>query len=116
MSEQKHIPGKPAVPNEEDIINYLNKDMADGEQHDFEKAASEDAFMHDAIEGLESLNSKTDLSVLAKQLRADLKKQVEKKTKRKEKRKYKEPAWIYFAVILVLLLLIAAFLVMREFK
>lgn len=116
MSEHKHIPGQPAIPPEEEILNYLNKNMADAEQHDFERATSEDDFMNDAIEGLETLNAKTNLPLLAHQLNADFKKQLRKKNKRKEKRKYKDQVWIYFALILVVVLILAAFIVMRQFK
>lgn len=116
MSDNKHIPGQPAVPPEENILKYLKKDMADDQQHEFERAASEDQFMNDALEGLESFDpKKTDLYHLAHQLNADFKKQLDKKNKRKLKRKYKEQPWIYFAVILVVLLIIAAFIVMRQF-
>lgn len=117
MIDPKHIPGQPSTPREEDILNYLNKNMGDAKQHDFERAASEDEFMNDAMDGLESLNAKkTDLSLLAHQLNADFKKQLDKKNKRKVKRKYKEQPWVYYAVILVLLLLVIAFVVMSKFR
>jgi hypothetical protein len=115
MSDKKHIPGKHAVPPEDKILSYLKKNMPDEEQHDFEKNTSEDEFMNDAMEGLESLHPQTNISHVARQLNADLKSQLNKKKKRKEKRKYKEQPWVYFAVILVLLLLLAAFIVMKQF-
>ena len=117
MSDNKHIPGQPAIPPEDVILDYLKKDMPDAQQHEFERAASEDEFMNDALEGLESLNAKkTNLSLLAHQLNSDFTKKLEKKKRRKEKKKYKEQPWIYFAVILVVLLIIAAFIVMRQFN
>lgn len=115
MSDQKHIPGQPSTPQQEDILNYLNNNMGNAQQHDFERASSEDEFMNDAMEGLESLKAgKTDLSLIAHQLNADFKKQLDKKNKRKAKRKYVEQPWIYFAVVLIILLLVAAFIVVQK--
>lgn len=99
---------------QEKLLEYLNRNMTDAEQHAFEKQMNEDEFMNDAVEGLQSVENKNNLPLLVQQLNNDLKKQLSKKNKRKEKRRLKEQPWVYFSVILILLLIIIAYLVIKK--
>ena len=99
---------------QEKLLQYLNRNMTDAEQHAFEKQMNDDAFMNDAVEGLEALENKNKIAGLVEQMNADLKKQLEKKKKRKEKRKIIEQPWIYYSIVIVLLLLMIAFLVIKK--
>jgi len=99
---------------QEKLLEYLNRNMTDAEQHAFEKQMNDDEFMNDAVEGLQALENKNDLTSVVQQLNADLKKQLDKKKKRKEKRKLNEQPWVYFSVLLILLLVIIAYLVIKR--
>ncbi len=99
---------------QEKLLQYLNRNMTDAEQHDFEKQMNEDEFMNDAVEGLQSVENKNNITGLVQQMNTELKKQLDKKKKRKQKRKLTEQPWIYFSIILLLLLIIAAFLVIKK--
>jgi len=99
---------------QEKLLQYLNRNMSDEEQHAFEKQMNDDDFMNDAMEGLQSVENKNNIPFLVQQLNADLKKQLDKKKKRKEKRKLKEQPWLYFSVILVLVLIIITWLVIKK--
>lgn len=99
---------------QEKLLEYLNRNMSDEEQHAFEKQMNEDEFMNDAVEGLQSIENKNNLSLLVQELNTNLKKQLDKKKKRKEKRKYKQQPWIYYSIILILLLILVAWLVIRK--
>ena len=99
---------------QEKLLQYLNRNMSDPEQHDFEKQLNDDEFMNDAVEGLQALENKNKIADLVQQMNADLKKQLEKKKKRKEKRKLAEHPWIYYSIVLVLLLIIIAYLVIKK--
>jgi hypothetical protein len=98
---------------QEKLLQYLNRNMSDTEQHIFEKQMNDDEFMNDAVEGLQSIEHKNKIEGLVQQMNADLKKQLEKKKKRKEKRTLTQQPWIYFSIILVLLLIVIAYLVIK---
>ncbi len=115
MSEELNdIPGEHIDKNQQKLFDYLTSRMPDQEQHDFEAHMEEDDFMSDAVEGLQSVKDKNNLASLVLQLNADLKKQVNNKKARKEKRNIKEQPWIYFALVLLLLLIVAGYLVISR--
>jgi len=96
------------------LLLYLNRNMSDAEQHEFEKAMNDDAFMNDAVEGLEQVDNKKNIQDIVQQLNTDLKKQINKKKKRKEKRRIKDQPWILYSIILILLLLLVSYLVIKN--
>ncbi len=96
------------------LLDYLNKKLSAPEAHDVEKQMADDEFMNDAVEGLEKFNNKKDLPLYIDQLNHELKKQLGKKKKRKEKRKLKELPWLYFAIILILLLLAISYVLIKK--
>lgn len=114
--ELKHIPNQNKDIEQEKLLDYLNRNMSDEAQHEFEKKMSDDEFMFDAVEGLEEVKDKKQLELLVHQLNNELKKQVDKKKQRKEKRRIKEQPWVYFTIVLLLLLIIVAYLVIKRFN
>lgn len=100
---------------QEKLLDYLNKKLSAPEAHELEKQMADDEFMNDAVEGLEKFNNKKDLPLYIEQLNRDLKKQLDKKKQRKEKRKLKEQPWLYFAIILILLLLGISYLLVKKY-
>ena len=102
---------------QEKLLQYLNRNMSDEEQHAFEKQMNDDAFMNDAVEGLQALENKNKIAGLMEQMNADLKKQLDKKKKRKQKRKLADqPGWVYFSIVLVLLLIIVAYIIVKKMQ
>lgn len=114
MNNPKNIHNSKDIEQEK-MLNYLNGNMSDAEQHDFEKNINEDDFMLDAVEGLEGLKSNIELPYIVQELNKGLKQQIDQKKKRKDKRKIKEQPWIYFSILLILLLAVVAYLVIRRF-
>ena len=96
------------------LLDYLNKKLSAPEAHEVEKQMADDEFMNDAMEGLEKFNNKQDLSLYVEQLNRDLKKQLDKKKMRKEKRKLKDQPWLYFAIIILLVLLIVCYVLVKK--
>ena len=76
---------------------------------------ADDAFINDAVEGLDTFNNKKDLSLYVEQLNRSLKQQLDKKKKRREKLNLKEQPWIYFAIILLLLLIIISYILVKYY-
>ena len=100
---------------QEKLLDYLNKKLSAPEAHEVEKQMADDAFMNDAVEGLENFNNKKDLSRYVEQLNDNLKKHLDKKKKRKEKQKLKEHPWLYFTIILLLILVIISFVLVKRY-
>ena len=99
---------------QEKLLDYLNKKLSAPEAHEVEKQMADDEFMNDAVEGLEKFNNKKDLSLYVEQLNRDLKKQLAKKKLRKEKRKLKDQPWLYFAIIILLALLVVCYVLVKK--
>lgn len=99
---------------QEKLLDYLNKKLSAPEAHELEKQMADDEFMNDAVEGLEKFNNKKDLPLYVEQLNRDLKKQLDKKKQRKEKRKLKEQPWLYFAILLLLVLLVICYVLVKK--
>lgn len=99
---------------QEKLLQYLNRNMSDAEQHAFEKQMNDDEFMNDAVEGLQSIEDKKKIGVLIQQLNGGLKKQLKKRKDGKQKRKIAEQPMLYFSIILILLLIITAYLVIKK--
>lgn len=97
------------------LLEYLNRNLPDAAQHEFEKQMNEDEFMSDAVEGLQQLENTKEIPVYIGQLNADLKKQLEIKKKRREQRKLPSQYWTWFAIILLLILVVVAWLIIRKF-
>ena len=100
---------------QEKLLDYLNKNLSAAEAHEVEKQMADDAFMNDAVEGLENFRNKKDLSLLVQQLNSELKKQTEKKKAKREKRKLKDQPWLYISIIIILLLAIISYVVIKKY-
>ncbi len=95
------------------LMDYLSRQLSGQDIHDLEKMMADDEFVNDAVEGLQQFDNKKDLTAYVQQLNDDLKKQLEKKKARKDKRKLENFPWIHFAVVLLLLLCIIAYVVIK---
>ncbi|MEO6584255.1 MAG: hypothetical protein ABIO05_08010, partial [Ferruginibacter sp.] len=104
MSEPGNI--QPDFDNEEKLMDYLNKAMPANDQHMFEKEMNDDAFMADAVEGLEQLNNQQNIPLIVQQLQTSLSAEIKKKHKRNERKKLADQPWVYFAIIFILFAII----------
>ena len=100
---------------QEKLLDYLNKKLSAADAHEVEMQMADDAFMNDAVEGLENFKDKKDLARLVEQLNSELKKQTEKKKRKKEKRKLKDEPWLYVSIVIILLLAIISFVLIKKY-
>jgi anti-sigma factor RsiW len=100
---------------QEKLLDYLNKNLSAAEAHEVEKQMADDAFMNDAVEGLENFKNKKDVSLMVEQLNSELKKQTAKKKARKEKRRLKDQPWLYITIVTLLLLVIVTYVVIKKY-
>ena len=96
------------------LMDYLSGKLSAEEKHEIEKQMADSDFVNDAVEGLENVKNKKNLSTFVEQLNSDLHKQLDKKKKRKQKRALKDQPWLYLAIILLLLLTIICFIVIKR--
>ena len=96
------------------LMDYLSGKLSAEDKHAIEKEMIDSDFMNDAVEGLESFKKQTDINEYASQLNKNLRKKLETKKLKRNKRKIKDIPWFYYAIILVLILVIAGFLILKK--
>ena len=97
------------------LMDYLSDKLSAQDKHAFEEEMIDSDFMNDAVEGLEIFKKKTDINEYSIQLNKNLRKNIETKKFRRSKRKIKDLPWFYYAIILILILVIASFLIVKKF-
>lgn len=100
--------------DQETLLLYLQDKLPIDKKHEVEKNLLDNEFAGDALEGLQELKNKKDISNLIIQLNHDLKTKLEKKKKRKEQLTLKNQPWLYITIIILFLLLIISFIVIRR--
>jgi hypothetical protein len=100
---------------QEKLLEYLNKQLSEKEQHEVETHLNNDPFMNDAMEGLSTIDKKTDIAALVKQLNKDLSTKLSKKKDRR-KRPISQAPWLYYAVIIILLLAVLGYIVIKKMQ
>lgn len=111
--EMKNMPpGRDPVVFRAKMEDYLGDRMSPEERNAFEREMQDDPFYADAAEGIE-ISGKTELTALEKEINKGLRKQLDRsKRKRKNLPDIKVPL---VAVVIILLLLIASYLIIRKF-
>ncbi|MGG9971640.1 hypothetical protein ACQ33O_07580 [Ferruginibacter sp. SUN002] len=97
------------------LMDYLSNQLSKEASHEIEKNMADDDFMNDAVEGLQQIENKHQLQAYTEQLNKELKKHLDKNKNRKDKRKWKDQPYTYYAVILIILLIIISYLVIKQF-
>jgi hypothetical protein len=100
--------------DQETLLLYLQGKLTAEQQHEVEKGMMKDHFEADALEGLQSLKSRKDLSLLVDQLNRDLRKRTDKKKKFREKLKIKEQPWLWMAAIIILMLIVISYIIIHK--
>jgi hypothetical protein len=101
--------------DQETLLLYLQGKLSEEKKHEVEKKIMNNEFADDAMEGLQQFKNKYDLSVLVEQLNRDLHNKLERKKKRRDKLQIKDQSWIYFAVILIILLIVISYYVIHKY-
>ena len=96
------------------LMDYLSGHLAGSEMHEVEEMMADNDFVNDAIEGLQRIDNQKNVESLVEQLNRDLQKKLQVKKARKEKLKLKEYPWVYFAIVIILLLIIASWFVIHQ--
>jgi len=98
------------------LMDYLAGKLSEEEKHAVEMQLAENDFMSDAVEGLEIVKNKRDINVFVDQLNRDLHKKLYSKKNKKQRRKAIQQRWTFAAIILILALLLAAWLMIVKYQ
>jgi len=97
------------------LMDYLAGKLSEEERHAVEMQLAENDFASDAVEGLDHVKNKRDINVVVDQLNRDLHKKLFQKPN-KRRRKMLQQRWIYAAIILILALVIATWLMIVKYQ
>lgn len=100
------------VDKNELIRQYLTRQLNEKEAQDFEQLAEKDAFLKDAVEGLEKIRPQNLLS-LREELGMDLSRKLKKRNHRKNQSLL--PPYVLYALLLLLLLLVISVIILNRF-
>lgn len=100
--------------DQETLLLYLQDKLTGEKKHEVEKKLLENEFASDAAEGLQEFKNNEHLSILVDHLNRDLKKKLEKKRTPRTKIHLKEYPWLYFAVILIIVLIIISYFIIHR--
>ena len=98
------------------LMDYLAGKLSDEERHKVEMQLADNDFINDALAGLENVKDPKDINFFVDQLNRDLHKKLLQKQKRKQKRKLLQQRWVYAAVVIILALLIATWLMIIKYQ
>ncbi len=103
--------------NDQQLMDYLNNRLSKSKVHDLEKEMADDSFINDAVEGLQQLNSQSDIQQSVTQLNQVLQQQVIRNRQRREKRRWKDQPYLYLIILsVILLLLTGAFVILKTLR
>jgi len=102
--------------DQDTLLKYLQGQLSADEQHEVEKSLLDDPFEADAMEGLQNIQDKTQITELVGQLNRDLTKKTSRKKRRLFKREAKVESWLLMTVVFILLLAIIAFIIIYRMK
>ncbi len=115
MVDLSNILSNGPEPNEAALKRYLDGTASDAERFAIENQMTDEAFMNDAVEGLQNFKDPQVLQQYVLQLNNDLQKQTNKKKARKLKRGLKEQNWTILAIIAILVLCTLAYAVISMY-
>lgn len=111
MPDANHISPNDEELSNEQLMSYLQGTLSDDELRAMEKQMENDAFVNEALQGLQQFGSGKKLDEYVKQLNGNLQQQIAAQKQKKERRKLKDMPWIVQAVVIILLLCLLAYFV-----
>ncbi len=105
------LPGGNGELSDEQLMNFLKGKLSADDLEKITKQMEDDAFVKDAIDGLQQFSSDKKLDNYVRTLNQNLQKQLTLKKQRKEKRKLSNTSWVIIVTTIFLLLCILAYVV-----
>ena len=102
--------------NEQELMKYLHGSPSDEERFAIENQMAGSDFVNDAVEGLQQIKDPATLAAIKEQLNQQLKKTTLKKVSRKKHRKLQDQQWLILAVLVILALSVAGYLLIHFYS
>lgn len=100
--------------DQETLLKYLQGQLTEAQKNDVEKKMLTSDFDNDAMEGLQEIKNKENISALVEQLNRDLQKKLAKKKHRREKLRFKDQPWLYISILILLLLIVLSYFIIHR--
>jgi hypothetical protein len=100
--------------DQETLLLYLQGKLSEEKKHEIEKLLLENEFADDALEGLQEIKDKQQISYMVDMLNRDLKKKTEQKKRRREKLKINFPPWLLISILILLLLIVLSYFIIHR--
>jgi hypothetical protein len=95
------------------LMDYLSGNLSGEPMHEVERSMADNAFLNDAVEGLQQLHDRKDIQVYVEELNTALHNNMAKKKERRLKRRLKDTPWTYLAIAMVILFCLLAYWIIR---
>lgn len=96
------------------LMDYLSNQLSKTQIHEMETNMAEDAFLNDAVEGLQEIEPTEKINNYTIQLNQELQKIISKNKKAREKRRWKDSPTLYIVIISILLFLVLSFFLLKK--
>jgi len=113
MANRNNIFNEEEELNEQELMKYLSGKASEESRFAIEQQMADSAFINDAVEGLQQLGSPEKIQELKDQLNKQLHKETSKRTHRKKKHGIADQQWLIVAILAILLLCIAGYLMIH---
>ncbi|MEN9685720.1 MAG: hypothetical protein RLZZ28_1506 [Bacteroidota bacterium] len=113
MTDLKDILDHEEELNSESLMRYLEGTASAEERYAIEKMMAGSSFIDEAVEGLQQFKDTASAANYVAQLNKQLQQQTRKNDLRKSKRKLKEQHWIVIAILSILMICIAGYLLIH---
>lgn len=102
--------------DQETLLLYLQNKLTEEQKHEVEKALADNEFAEEAMEGLDQLKDKQQISYMVEMLNRDLKKKTEKKKQRRKKLELKDQSLVYLAAFILILLIVISYFIIHRMR
>ena len=116
MADLKDILNQEDDLDNGELMKYLQGNLSEEDRLAIEKQMTDDSFVSDAIEGLQNFKDPVQVQEYVEQLNRQLQKQTNQKLVRKKKRKLKEQNWMIIAILAILMLCVAGYLLIHFYS
>lgn len=101
--------------DQETLLLYLQDKLTEEKKHEVEKKLLENEFAGDALEGLQAMKDKQQITYMVEKLNRDLQKRVKAKKQRRAKLEIKVQPWLYISLLILIILIVISYIVIRNY-
>lgn len=95
------------------IMDYISGKLSADQKHEVEKWMIDHPFVNEAIEGLQQSGDEKKLQATVEQLNVELRKYLQQRKRKREKFFSPVTMWTYVAIIFILAILVAVYVLIK---